>query len=64
MFEIRDEMEKLVAIGDPATGMVDARHGGRGMKITLAEGQRATLTRNGTVTEVIRRNGSFIVNRL
>ncbi len=64
MFEIKDVKKNLVAVGDQETGEVDARHGDRGVKFTLAEGQSARLTRKGTVTEVIRRHGGFIVNHL
>ena len=64
MLLIKDIRDNLVATAEQETGEVDARHGDRGVKFTLAEGQKATLTRKGTTTEVIRSHGNFIINRL
>ena len=63
MLLIKDIKDNLVATGDQETGEVEAKHGDRGMKVPLAEGQTVTLTRKGTVTDVTWSQGSFIIDR-
>jgi len=63
MTEIKDIRQNMVATGDPETGTVELRHGGRGMRVVLSEGQTVTLTRGDTVTEVTRKQGGFFIQR-
>ncbi len=63
MLDIRDIKGDLVATGDQDTGAVESRHGDRGMRVVLSEGQNVTLTRKGTVTHVTRSHGGFVIDR-
>ena len=63
MLLIRDIRGDLVATGDQETGTVESKHGDRSMRVVLTEGQEVTLARKGTVTNVTRSHGDFVINR-
>lgn len=63
MMLITDIKENLVATGNQETGEVESKHGDRGMRVVLNEGQTVTLTRKGTITDVTRKHGNFVVRK-
>ena len=63
MLLIRDIKGDLVATGDQETGAVESKHGDRGMRVVLTEGQNVTLARKGTITNVTWSHGDFVINR-
>ena len=63
MMLIKDIKGNLVATGDQITGEVESKHGDRRMRVQLSEGQNVVLERKGTITDVTRSHGDFIINR-
>lgn len=63
MLYIRDINGDLVATGDQESGTVESKHGDRRMRVVLTEGQEVTLARKGTITNVTRSHGDFVISR-